>query len=150
MARSASTLGSLCFGFFLVANPAYFVSCSDGGGFQYGEADMLEVVEQLNETEHLDIATPSELSGYQIDFQLEQASAVSPEETAQRAPTQASWITSAHACDDRTFVKAAAACSSSSSLLLAGTARIKDGEETVRTLEVQGAMEVHSNLLTQA
>jgi hypothetical protein len=150
MARSPVALGSLCFGFFLVANPAYFISCSDSGGFQYDEADMLEVVEQLNDTEHLVIDSPSELRGYQVDFQLEQSSEVSSELSAVVGPTAASWIESAHACGERTFVKAAGACGSFSNLYLEGTVRIKDGEDVVKTLEVRGAMEVHSNLLTEA
>lgn len=150
MDRSHSALGSLFFGFFLVANPAYFVSCSaEDDGFQYDEADMLQVVEQLNETESLDIETPAGLRGYQIDFQLQQASAASSDETA-LLPAQSSWVKAAHACESRTFVRSAAACVSSSSLLLEGTARIKDGEKIVQTLEVEGAMDVHSNLLTHA
>lgn len=149
MARSPFAIGSLCFAFFLVANPAYFVSCSDSG-FQYDEADMLEVVEQLNETEHLDIDSPTELSGYQVDFQLEQSSAASSEASAGRAPRETSWIESAQACDNRTFVKTAAACINTSHLPLEGTVRIKDGEEVVQTLEVRGSMDVPSNLLTYA
>lgn len=152
MARSKFTIGTLCFGFFLVANPAYFISCSstEDDGFQYDEADMLEVVEQLSDTEPLDIDFPSELRGYQVEFQLEQSSAPPSEQSAQLSPIQASWVKSAHACDQRTFVKAAAACLSTSSLPLEGTVRIKDGEEVVQTLEVEGFMRVHSNLLSQA
>jgi hypothetical protein len=154
MACSRFALGSLCFGFFLVANPAYFVSCSstentEDGGFQYDEADMLEVVEQLNAAPHLDIESPSELSGYQLEFELEQSSQGSSDTGAQLAPT-AGWIESAHACDQRTFVKAAAACINISTLPLEGTVRLKSGESVVRTFEVTGAMHVMSNLLTEA
>lgn len=158
MARSAVALGSLCFGFFLVANPAYFVSCSssEGDGFKYGEAEMLEVVEQLNETA-LAVESRSELSGYQgelsdlqVEFQLEQARGDSSEEAARLAPMKAGWIESAHACSSRSFVKEAAACASSSSMPLEGTVRITDGDEIVRTLEVQGGMDVLGTSLGRA
>lgn len=152
MARSPFAVAGLCFAFFLVANPAYFISCSSAEeeGFQYDEADMLEIVEQLNEAEHLAIDFPTELSGYQVGFQLQQSSAVSSEKSARLVPRQSSWVESAHACDNRTFVKAAAACVSVSSLLLEGTVQIKGGEEVVQTFEVRGALEVYSNLLTRA
>jgi len=60
--------------FFFLANPAFFVACAeDSDGFQYGEADMLEVVVALNGAEALDLESPVELGGYQVDFQLVQA-----------------------------------------------------------------------------
>lgn len=111
---------------------------------------MLGVVEQLNDAEPLDIVSPDELSGYQVEFQLEQASAASSEGSAQVAPRTPSWIQTAHACDERTFVKAAAACESASYLPLQGTVSIIDGGEVLQVLEVSGEMAVHSNLLNEA
>lgn len=152
MARYRLSLSSLCFGFFLVANPAYFTACSvqpeNAGGFQYDEADMLLVVEQLNNTESLPVEFPLELSGYKIEFDLVQAT--SSDTTAQFAPGPNSWLQTAHACNQRTFVKEAGACTSSSYLQLEGIARIKDGATVMKTVEVSGSMDVHSNLLSHA
>ncbi len=145
------TLGTctLSFGFFLLANPAFFTGCSAEADFEYDEADMLEVVEDLNEATDLRLKNANTGAEHlELSFQVEQST--EGDASAQLAPLSNEWIKAAHACGSRSFVKDAHACIDVSRMPLEGTLNFLDEGEVVHTVSLKGEMAVYSRLLTQA
>jgi len=140
-------LGGLSFGFFLIVNPLFVVSCGENSEFEYDEHDMLAVVDDLNEAAALPVSAGSDEQGYQLRFAIEQS--VAGGKTAHLAP-ESSWISQAHACTQRTFVEEAGACMSTSELRLQGTLFVEQEGSVVHTLDVEGSMFVMGKRLRGA
>ena len=95
------------FGVFLalccwVVNPAYLMGCGGERGFTFGEAEMLSLMETL-EQETWQVDQAGEV--YELIFDLEQSDIL---ELARRS--KPGLVGSAMACEDRSFVASASAC----------------------------------------
>ena len=106
------------FGVFLalccwVVNPAYLMGCGGERGFTFGEAEMLSLMETL-EQETWQVDQAGEV--YELIFNLEQSDIL---ELARRP--EPGLVGSALACEDRSFVASASACVDMSYLGIQGT-----------------------------
>ena len=148
--ESESTVCNRTFGLFLaifawILNPAYLAGCGGQAGFTFGEADMLELMETVEES-----AWDFERFGnsYTLAFSLEQSAGV---ETTSRMGQP--LLSTAFACEDRTFLAAAHACMDMSRLEVEGTVDVIDyasGESILDGLAVQGEMSVVGQELSNA
>jgi hypothetical protein len=137
---------------FLLANPAYFAGCAENQReMEFGEAEMLELMAQLNAEPPMAVELPSSMVGYRANFELVQ----SVEPPAKRAAMPMwlvdDWIVSAHACSgDRDFFAEAEACVDTTTLHLEGAVRLEREGILVAKLPVTGAMDVSGYALDHA
>ena len=137
--------GGTLFFFLLVVNPAWFISCSEMGheeeDFSFGEAEMLELLEEIN-------GSTWSVDGYNLEFALDQRG----EEVARQWLSKPGLIASAKACSNRTFVSSAAACMDITEMPLHGEVAIyqADDGELVEALSADGYMEVNGLNLSNA
>lgn len=130
---------ALLVGFFLIANPAYFMACGETATeaeFQFGEEEMkTEVLGTWTGT-----VTYADNTTGDVTLVLEQG----PGATALLPMTTPSWISSAYACGSREFVKSASACIESSSMPLTGTLTLaKDGSKELDAVAISGRVNVY-------
>ena len=127
-----------------VINPAFMGGCGEvNDEFTYGEAEMLALVTTVTAD------TWSHASGddeWQIELELQQGDEVEITR-ARRSLLSAAW-----ACENRSFVRDAAACIDVSNLFLAGTVSIRDadGALVVDAAPVTGYLTVASLHLDSA
>jgi hypothetical protein len=135
----------------LVINPAYFLGCAaedETVKFDYGEEEMLGLLEDINAVESWTVETEEGVV-YTLELSLTQAE--SEDETAAYS-TSGAWAQTARACGTkrRMFGASASACSTHYETLLPleGTLRVRaerDGETVVLTDEaVSGTLAVDS------
>ena len=124
-------------------NPVYS-GCSTAT-FTFEEADMLELMYDINESEW---TIENDGTEFVLDFSL-----------VQSAGEQASLqqvleiMNSAHACGERSFVAEASACLDVSTLVMEGTVTITEKETqsiVVENMPIEGSMEVIGLDLTNA
>lgn len=128
---------------FLLANPAYFTGCSSQREMEFGEAEMLDLMAQLNAEPPMVVERPSNATGYRMDFELFQSVKPPAQQSNFQAPATENWIVSAHACSgDRDFFAEAQACETVTTLHLEGTVRLKRNGVTVATYPATGSMNI--------
>ena len=128
------TLATVAF----VLNPGVACTGEEQADFQYGEAEMRVAA---TGTWQASVIFPD---GRQSTI----AFALAPAAAASQAlrPQRPSMIASASACSDRQFVRGAAACISSSSMLLDG--HFVSGDETYRAERIWGEFRILSLIFT--
>jgi hypothetical protein len=102
-----------------LVNPIYFVGCSEEYEFTFGQEDMLVLVDEFNDDVWV---YEGEEQTFEIKFTLEQQEG----ETA--SLNIGEIFSSAHACEQRSFLAEAAACVTNTDLPLEGVATILDYE----------------------
>jgi hypothetical protein len=106
-----------------VINPGYFAGCTSATGgpeaeqFAFGEADMLELVDEANVTSPFEITSGS--TRYRLEVSFEQRSGDDQDDTT--ALAQPLFASRTFACGTRTFMQSAAACITMSEVLLTAT-----------------------------
>jgi hypothetical protein len=114
----------VAFGLASVVNPGYFAGCASGTGgekFEFGEVEMLELMDEANATGPFDIMSGSQQ--YRLELSFEQKSGEDEDDVA--AFLQRPVFTSrARACGTRTFMQSAAACITSSEVPLTATVNL--------------------------
>jgi hypothetical protein len=127
-----------------VINPGYFAGCTsntDQPGaepgaekFDFGETEMLALVDEANATSPFDVTSGSQT--YKLEVSFEQRSGEDQDDTA--ALKQRPLFTSrAFACGTRTFMQSAAACITQSEVLLTATINLYRVDSTGLTPVVQ-------------
>lgn len=114
-----------------------FTGCAEEKTFEFGEAEMLELLDSL---ESQTWVTSIDGTDHELILELEQ----STEEQAALMPSVLD-LGSAHACEDRTFLASAEACIDTTTLTIEGSARVVnlDTEEVLyESLELSGTMTV--------
>ena len=101
MGRNGSRAGALVFGFALIANPAFLFA---GCGFDFGEKEAVALVAQAGA--HKTYRFTVDGSDYEATVDLAQAKTATPKLSV----ADVSFVASAHACGERTFVRSAGAC----------------------------------------
>ena len=109
-------------------NPTLFGGCAEEASFTFDEADMLALMDTLNEETWL---IENETGEYALGFELAQGT----EEVAAHA---LELIQSAHACGNRSFAATAEACMDISSLPLDGSVTIT--EQSSQTVIIEGLL----------
>lgn len=102
------------FGFALVVNPALLFA---GCGYHFGEAEAVAVLKDAGAHK----AYRFSVDGSDYDATLDLRQATKPTPRLSYFPT---WVPSAHACGDRTFVKSASACLDTTRVPVEGTLQI--------------------------
>ena len=142
------------FGISSVINPGYFAGCAspgeedatEDGKYQYGAAEMAELVLAANSSYELQIDGVM----HRLDIDIEPAR--TPAETASR--TKSAFAMRAEACGDRKLTATAHACISSSSMEASGKLtllRASDGDtfvEVASDVAIHGKLHVYSLALT--
>lgn len=95
-------IGGVVFGLAFVVNPAFLVA---GCGFDFGQKEAVALVERAGA--HKTYRFVAAGSEYEATLDLTQATAPT---AAIRSHAAFDVIASAHACDERTFVRSASAC----------------------------------------
>ena len=130
--RGRRLLTTIAFGLAFVINPAFLLSCDSDEEFEYGEAEMLELLDELNAIETW------EADGREMELHLEQSTG----EALTRGAPDIDILMSAEACGNRTFVKSASACVSTTEMPVQGTIIVRDldsGDEIANDQQVQGS-----------
>ena len=129
------------FGLASVVNPGYFSGCTSDLEFEFGEAEMLDLLDEANAAAPFEIAPPG--ANYRLELSLSQ-------ELGQDSELLVSLLARrAYACGSRTFLQGASACYSSTRMPLRARyslIRIADGgEETtiVHDGELTGELDVN-------
>ena len=115
------SISVIAFALALVINPGYFVGCvgDTADEFQFGEAEMLELVDRVNDQEAFVFESAGEV--YRLELTLEQAQG---EDDGTAAAGTSLAARRALACGSRTFMNSAAACISSSEVALLADLRL--------------------------
>ena len=136
------SIGGVCaFAAALVMNPGYFAGCAGDTDdeFEFGEAEMLELVDGLNEQEPFVFSTRDAV--YRLELALEQEPGEDEGAVAAGSPLLARR---ARACGSRTFMNGASACVSSSGVALLASLRLYrtdgDADELVLEQELAGSL----------
>jgi hypothetical protein len=144
----------VAFGFASVVNPGYFAGCASAGGetFEFGEAEMLELMDDANVTGPFDIMSGSQRYRLEVSFEQKSGEDADDIATLRRRPV---FTARAHACGTRTFMQSAAACLTTSEVPLTATVnlyRIDSAGETqvVHDEAVDGRFYVWGRKLTNA
>jgi hypothetical protein len=100
-----------------VINPGYFAGCvSDGEKFEFGEAELLGLVDEANATGPFEFLSGSQR--YRLEVSFDQKAG---EDEGDLAALQQPFTARAFACGRRTFMQRAAACVSMSEMPLTAT-----------------------------
>lgn len=102
------------FGFAFVVNPALLFA---GCGYRFGEAEAIAVLKDVGAHK----AYRFSVDGADYNATLDLRQAAKPTPRLSHSPT---WVTSAHACGDRTFVKSASACLDTTRVPIEGTLQV--------------------------
>lgn len=135
------------FGLASVVNPGYFSGCASDTGPSFGEAEMLDLLDEANATAPFEIAKPGD--DYRLELSLEQLQGDDQDTTM-----SALFASPAYACGQRTFRQSASACVTGSSVELRARYSLfrvaESGEETelVHDRELIGSLEVYGDHLT--
>lgn len=141
---------ALVFGVAFVINPAYVTGCGPTiDEPDFGEAEMVALLDDLNAMGVSEI--DSDGAVYEVELTLEQAEGDDVTAVREQSP----FTSTAYACGSRTFMKSAAACSTTTALAVEGTLTIRrvDGPEPVVVVEglaVSGLIEVYGDHLRSA
>ncbi len=117
-------------------NPGYLGGCNLGGEFGFGQADMVELLDALNEEEW---TFENEDGAFELALSLQAGSG--------EVASVHGWspVNTAYACGTRSFVASAGACLDTTTLALDGTVTITDsttGASVALDLVLEGMMEV--------
>jgi hypothetical protein len=147
LATRRSALGLFVFCLSFVINPGYFAGCTSGpGGPDFGEAEMLELLDEANATGPFDLEHDG--TRYRLELTLEQRPGDDVEDLASRR-WPAAFARPALACGHRTFLASAAACVTTSAIPLiarvtfvrldaTGESKLIDDREFAGDLSVSG------------
>ena len=115
-----------------LVNPVVNIGCDNSRAHTFGQADMLDLMEDINAQEW---TLETDGQTYIIDFDLNQKS---NEELA----SIFDYMGSATACGSRSFFASAHACIETSGLMLEGTVQISDAvtDEIIEEMEIEGDM----------
>jgi len=148
-------LGRGCRRWFAAAGLLLLASCREKEGFAYDEADMLEIVDALNDKEYSaeegkDFSEYDQPERYRVRFDVKESS-----KGSKSSIPRPGWVWSMDkACKQRTFTKEARRkpCRSESKLLLEGTMLVLDAYEDVvlEEVDVAGTMFVWHEVLETA
>lgn len=140
-----SLAASLVFALASTVNPMFLAGCfvDEGNDFEFGEAEMLTLLETGNETFDFESGGKS----YALMLSIAQSAATA------RLDASPSLFQTASACGSRSFEQSAAACITISSMPAAGTFTLVEttGGETRVVLEdvpVRGTLFVHGETLS--
>jgi hypothetical protein len=134
------SIGVFAFALAFVINPGYFAGCAGDTGdeFEFGEAEMLELVDGLNDQEPFVFSAAD--AAYRLELILEQE----PGEDEGAVAVGSPLAQRARACGSRTFMNGASACVSSSGVALLATLRLyrtdEDADELVLEQELSGSL----------
>lgn len=132
-------------------NPALLTGCGLlRPSFSYGEAELLAVIDNANRGGPYRYQKDGVT--YEVSFTVSQA-ATAPRKRAELLPSTA-WITEAHACSERTFVRGAGACLDTSTVPVEGTMQVKrlgpGGARVVGSVPVSGKLHAIGTTLGRA
>lgn len=135
------SVGVFAFALALVINPGYFAGCAGDteAEFEFGEAEMLELVDGVNEQEPFVFATTGAV--YRLELALEQE----PGEDEGSVSAGVSLVARrALGCGSRTFMNGASACISSSDVALLASLRLfrtdEGADELVLEQQLSGSL----------
>ncbi|HEU4408260.1 MAG TPA: hypothetical protein VFS43_23560 [Polyangiaceae bacterium] len=129
--RRSPALGAVAFYVAWAVNPALFGGCRAFSGFGFGEAEMVQLLGAANQAGPYRFTSASG-QAFEVSLALRQ---VQGDDKLSAAPGAApSLVSPAHACGDRTFLRSASACESTTYLPV-------EGDVTVRAL-ANGALVV--------
>ena len=114
-----------------LVNPIYFVGCAEDYEFTFGQKELLEIMDEVNEETWI-------YEGDEQTFEIKFTLAQQEGETA--SLFMGDIFSSAHACEQRSFVAEAAACVTNTDLLLEGVATILDFD-TKEVIQAEIAVE---------
>jgi hypothetical protein len=131
---------ALVFALAFVINPAYVTGCgSEEEEPLYGEAEMVALLEDFT------AAPTTELEDGDAQYEIELSLVQSEGDDAVSSREGSAFASTAFACENRTFMKSAAACATMTTMVIEGslTLRRVDGDEPVTIVEdlpVEGTM----------